>query len=272
MLMLVNQEGLDARIATSVHRLSAWSEDAYNAGRSKEGELSVYGSNAIIQVQGPLSYKYDFWTWLMDGSSYTGIIRQLVAAENAEEVSQIVMVFDSPGGEVTGCRIAADAIRQCRKPVVGFIDPEAASAGLWLASQCSRLVSMRDGWIGSLGVQTMAVSMADYYKEKGIDIRVIRSEISPKKNAGMPYEPMDDAAVQERQTRVDKWGEIFLADVAAGRKQSREYALEHFGQGKMLDADEALNVGLIDSIGTLADVVIKSSSKPRKMSSTRRVW
>lgn len=272
-LMLVNEERLNARMASHAHRLTAWSEDAMSAARDSDyGELAVYGTNAVIQVTGPLSYKYDFWTWLMDGNSYCGIMQKLKMAEAADDVSQVVMIFDTPGGEVMGCRMAAEAIRNCKKPVVGYVDPEAASAGLWLASQCSTLTAMRDAWIGSLGVQTVVVSMADYYKDKGYDIKVIRSEISPNKNAGHPYEPMSKEAVADRQARVDKWGEVFLADVAAGRGKSRDYALENFGQGKMLDADEALSVGLIDAIGSMEDVLAKPSGSRMRTTASRMVW
>lgn len=273
MLMLVNQEAFANRIASTAHRLTAWSEDAIRAGRESDySELMLHGSNAIIPVSGPLSYKYDFWAWLMDGCSYAGIMQKLRMAEASDQVSKIVMIFDTPGGEVIGCRMAAEAIRKCKKPVVGYVDPEAASAGLWLASQCSELVSMRDGWIGSLGVQTIMVSYAKMYEEEGIDVRVIRSEISPNKNSGMPAEPMSEEAVAERQERCDRWGEIFLADVAAGRGKSREYALENFGGGKMLWAEDALKVGLIDSVGSIDDVLTKAQVKKRKMTSTRVVW
>lgn len=274
-LLLVNQERLSARMAASVHRLSAWSEDALSAGRDGDyNELMLHGTNAIIPVQGPLSYKYDFWSWLMDGCSYTGIMHKLKMAEASEQVSQIVLMLDTPGGEVMGCRMAAEAIRNCKKPVVGYIDPEAASAGLWLASQCSKLTSMRDGWVGSLGVQTMAVSYAKMYEEAGIDCKVIRSAISPNKNMGMPCEPMSEEALEDRQARVDKWGEIFLADVAKGRGVDRDYALANFGGGKMLDADEALSVGLIDAIGSVEDVLAKTTvvSGRKKMTGTRIVW
>lgn len=274
-LMLINQERLDARLAASVHRVSAWSDDGFRASRDKDyGELMVHGTNAIIPVTGPLSYKYDFWSWLMDSCSYVGLANKLKMAEASDDISQIVMIFDTPGGEVTGCRMTAEMVGNCKKPVVGYVDPEAASAGLWLASQCSRLVCMRDGWIGSLGVQTMKVSYADMLKEQGYDVKVIRSKISPNKNLGHPAEPMSDEAVADAQERVDMWGEEFLSAVAAGRGKDRKYALDNFGKGKMLYAQEALDVGLIDAIGTMDDVLLKPVAGGRRgrMTSGRVVW
>lgn len=276
MLMLINQELFQQRLSLTSHRLSAWSEEAVQAGRDADySELKLYGSTAIIPVSGPLTYRYDFWSWLTDGASYTGIMQKLKMAEASEQVSQILMVFDTPGGEVMGCRMAAEAIRNCKKTVNAYVDPEAASAGLWLASQCAKITSMKDGWIGSLGVQTVMVSMADYYKERGLDIKVLRSEISPKKNAGIPYEPMSEEAVAERQERVDRKGEMFLEAVASGRGKTREYALANFGQGAMLDAEDALKVGLIDAIGSIEDVLAKPSMSTmgkKKMTGSRLVW
>lgn len=275
MLMLINEQSLQSRLNAAAPRLSAWSEEAVHSNRDKDyNELTVYGSSAIINVAGPLTYKYDFWSWLTDGCSYTGIMQKLKMAEAAEQVSQVVMVFDTPGGEVMGCRMAAEAIKQCKKPVMAYVDPEAASAGLWLASQCEKITCMKDGWVGSLGVQTIMVSMADYYKEAGIDIKVLRSEISPKKNAGIAYEPMNDDAVKERQERVDRKGEMFLEAVASGRGKTVEYALANFGQGAMLDAEDALRVGLIDAIGSIEDVLTSGNmAKPkRRMNAGRMIW
>lgn len=224
----------------------------------------MVGSDAIIQVTGPLSYKYDFWSWYCDGCSYQGISTKLDAAMGSLDCKRIVMIFDTPGGEVTGLPELARKIRECGKETVAVVDPCCASAGLWLATQCQSIVCIESGEVGSLGVQCTAVSYAKMLEEEGIDVRIIRASISPDKNAAHPYEPMNEKALAYLQSRVDKMGERFVADVAAGRKCKPDAVLEKFGKGKMLDADEALAAGLIDSIGTLAGVLAAGSKTTMK--------
>lgn len=230
--------------------------ESFNACMAKDSdEYLMSGSTAIIEIVGPLSYKYDFWSWLFGGASYVGLMQKVRNADRNPDVTRIVLLMDTPGGEVTGITETSKAIRGASKPTVAFVDPLCASAGLWIASQANQILSVESGEIGSLGVQTQIRSYAKMLEDEGIDWRIIRAKISPDKNLGHPIEPVSDRAVEERQKEVDKWGERFVDAVATGRKVTRETVLGSFGQGRMLDADEALSVGLIDDITTLADLL-----------------
>lgn len=257
MLLLANYEDYLNRIsAGAVKRMAVGDLQAsMSAGMETDSRFQVSGTDAIIEVSGPMSYKYDFYCWLYDGTSYQGLKQQIHAAQANADVRRIVLVMDTPGGDVTGCKETAAVIAGSKKPIDAMVDPTCASAGLWLASQCRKIVCIESGDVGSLGVQIVAKSYARMFQEAGIDISVIRAAISPEKNLGHPYEAFTDEAKAHFQSRCDKWGELFLADVAKGRGVSREVALEQFGKGQMLDADQALACGLIDSIGTIDSVL-----------------
>lgn len=245
-------------------KFSGFDEDAFSSAKAKDyGEYAVSGSDAIIQVTGPLSYKYDFWSWFMGGSSYQGIMAQLSSAINNTEVQRIVMLYDTPGGEITGLPEAAKMIAGSPKPVIAMVDPCCASAGLWLASQAGRIVSIESGEIGSLGVQCVAVSYAKLLEKSGLDVKLIRAAVSPEKNLSHPIEPISDRAIEYLQNRVDVAGERFVSTVASGRKVSSDEVLAKFGQGRMLEASEALNVGLIDEIGSLGGVLAENKLSPK---------
>lgn len=242
-----------------------------SASRDAEvAELKMFGNTAVIPVVGPMSYKYDFWTWYFDGTSYQGLRSQLKAADSNNQVERIVLYFDTPGGEVTGLPETARAISNMRKEVIAYVDPCCASAGLWLASQADKIVCMETGEIGSLGCQLEYRSYAEYYKRMGIDVKIFRAAISPDKNLAHSSEPLTETADKYLQERVDMWGERFVSAVAAGRKKTPEYVTEHFGQGRMLYGPEAVSVGLADSIGTFEDVLGQPTRATRKTTALHR--
>ncbi len=218
-------------------------------------EVVRQGGDAIIPVSGPLTYRSDFWTWWFGGTSYEDLRMQIAACAADPNVERIIFVFDTPGGEVTGIVECAEAIEKCTKPTVAVVDPTCASAGLWLASQCSRFVSVPSGEIGSLGVQAVTVSYAKMFADKGIDIKIFRAAISPDKNLGHPYEERSEKADEYLQSKIDKWGDRFVDAVARGRGVSASDVLSKFGQGRMFEADDAKDIGLIDEIGSLQSIL-----------------
>ena len=263
-ILLAQAELYQSWLDRGLARFTSFDGDAMEAGMASDmSEFQMTtGGDAIIQVAGPLAYKYDFWSWLMDGSSYQGIMAKIAAAEGNPDVKRVVFLMDTPGGEVTGVREAAAAIAGMKKPTVAMVDPCCASAGLWLASQAKRIVSTTSGEIGSLGVQCMAISYAEYFKENGLDVRLFRAKISPDKNLAHPYEPIGDKAEEYLQGRVDQFGEMFVSAVASGRGVTSEEVLANYGQGKMLTAEEAVDAGLIDGIMSLGALLAESRTQP----------
>ncbi len=78
-------------------------------------EYTMYGTSAVIQVTGPLTYKYDWYTYWSDGSSYQGLSLKFAEAERNPDCKRIVLVFDTPGGEVVGLPEFAKQIRIAAK-------------------------------------------------------------------------------------------------------------------------------------------------------------
>lgn len=272
MLLLANMDQYQDCLAraAAMHQGAPFDAEAMEAYRDKDmNKYAILGTDAVIEISGPLAYKADYWSYYMGGISYQGLQNKLKDAVANDAVSRIILLMDTPGGEVTGLPETARMIRECSKPVITMIDPCCASAGLWLASQSSKVVSVESGEIGSLGVQCVAVSYAEAYKKAGYDIRVIRASVSPEKNIAHPYEPLSEKAEAYLQSRVDAKGQQFVDTVAKGRNVSRDVVLEKFGQGRMLDSAEALSVGLIDEVGTL-EGLLSSGRKAVTTSGKRR--
>jgi signal peptide peptidase SppA len=262
MQQLANPESLLG--ANQVSSLGEWWERLKSQAEGCEFQRS--GSTAVINVQGALEYHYSLWSWYYDSDCYKGIAAKVRAAAADEDVERIVLNIHSPGGVHHGCPECAQAIYDARasKEVIAVVDFEAASAGYYIASQATRIVGLKSGWVGSIGTQILLYSMKKMYDEEGIDIEVIRAAVSPNKNLGISYEPISDAARAERQGWVDTCASDFVAAVAKGRGIEVDAVKENFGKGKMFFMREAKRLGMVDGFGNLESVL----AEKRKTSSS----
>ncbi len=87
--------------------------------KRSEGFIQA-GTSAIINVQGPISYRPagSFFRWLFGGTSYAEILESFRAAKASDKVSQIVFNIDSPGGSVVGFEDAINEIYEGSLPTM----------------------------------------------------------------------------------------------------------------------------------------------------------
>lgn len=245
---------------TEVTSLGQWWDSIKSQAEGCEFQRT--GSVAVIPIQGALEYHYSLWSWYYDSDCYKGIIAKVTEAANDNSIDTIVLNVHSPGGVHHGCPECAQAIWDARqkKEVIACVDYEAASAGYFLASQATRIVGLESGWVGSIGTQILLYSAAKMYQNEGFDIEVIRAAVSPDKNLGIAYEPISDAARKERQGWVDYCASSFIAAVARGRGVDEKTVKTKFGQGKMLFMPQAMELGMVDSLGCLDQTIMECCS------------
>ena len=114
---------------------------------------------ALITVTGSLVNR-GAWIGANSGlTSYEGIAAQIRAAMADPKVTSLVLDPDTGGGEATGAFELADLMAQANanKPVTGFVNGMAASAGYMIASGAGRIVSVPSGLTGSIGVMMLHV-------------------------------------------------------------------------------------------------------------------
>lgn len=202
---------------------------------------------AHIAVSGPLEPKPDACAIMfdIDMTTYQDIIEATRAAESDDNIKKIIYDFDSPGGNVVGLFSTADVIRDAKKPTVGIIHNLCASAALALASQCDTIIAVNEAVeVGSIGVVTERIDRSKSDESRGIRVYTLTSENAPDKRPDVSTEE-GRLKIVERITKLES---VFIGYVAAGRKTTTDNVKEKFGQGGVLIARDALEVGLIDEI------------------------
>ena len=206
-------------------------------------------ATALVSVRGVALYDLELQPFAF---STLLLARSINALARDPEVGTIVLDIDSPGGVVTGVPEAADAIwaaRRSGKNVVALVNPLAASAAYYLASQADEIVAVPSGETGAIGVFILHAECAGMLEAEGIKATFIFA--GEHKTEGNALEPLAPAAREFFQSQVDLIYRQFIKAVARGRGTTQAKVERNFGQGRTFLATEALRLGLVDRIGTI---------------------
>lgn len=201
--------------------------------------------------------------------SYEGVKHQLSQAAADPRTKAIVLDLETPGGEAVGAFEAAAAVREAAKvkPVVAVVNGMAASAGYALASGASRIVTMPTGVSGSIGVVMVHFDYSQFLADEGVKPTLIFA--GAHKVDGNPFEELPEAVRTDFQREVDAFYSKFVETVAAGRRGLSTDAIRST-EARTFLGDEAVRVGLADSVGTLESVLTDFSRAHGRAQSSKK--
>lgn len=215
------------------------------------------GGIAVIPVWGVIGHRANELRDISSGvGTSTEMLGTQVAAMAADpNVSAIVLDVNSPGGGVFGVQEVADQIRSARskKPIIAVANALAASAAYWIASAASELVVTPSGQIGAIGVYSIHEDHSKELADMGVNITLVRA--GKHKFDNNPFGPLSDEAQQAIQDKVDAYYALFTKDVAKGRGVAIDAVRNGFGEGRVVQAKEAVQLGMADRVATMDDVI-----------------
>lgn len=231
-------------------------EAAARGGNTLPDNLTLAGSTAEIRVEGVLTKRADFWSWLLGGgnTTYTSIRQALAIAEQDANVKSIVLAIDSPGGNVDGLFETLDAIASMRASSskslrVRAENAQSAAYAIAAAAGAIEAVS-RASTFGSIGT---AVS---FYVNP--DVVTLTNTDSPDKRPDVTTDAGKAVVVKF----LDQINDEFVRAIARGRDVPASTITNDYGRGASFTAPNALKAGMIDKISTPLRAV---NSKGRAM-------
>lgn len=221
------------------------------------------GAVAVLPIVGTIIPRGDMLAESSGAVSTQRITANFRAAMADPAVSAIVLDVDSPGGSVFGVDELAGEIYKARgvKPIVAVADYLAASAGYYLASAADELMVAPTGEVGSIGVFAMHADFSRALDQDGVTVNLISA--GKFKTEGSPYAPLGEEARAAMQGRVNDYYGLFIKAVARHRGVTVADVRDGFGQGRVVGAAEAVNLGMADSIGTLEDAIARAAKLAR---------
>jgi len=224
-------------------------------------------ATAIVSVHGIALYDFE---WQPYAYSSLLLAQTIKALANDPEIGTIVLDINSPGGQTTGTKEAADAVYAARatKKVIALVNPLAASAAYHVASQAEEIIAVPSADVGSIGVFAMHMDFSGALEQAGIKPTFVYAGAHKVEFNG--YEPLGDAAKEFLQGQVDTIYDGFLKDVARGRGVPVSKVKSDFGQGRSFLAREAFAAGMIDRIATLDVAMARLGVRPATGSDDQR--
>jgi signal peptide peptidase SppA len=214
----------------------------------------VIASTGILPIEGTLLKKTYGLESMSGMQTITDLTKSFEALQSDASVARIVLQFDSPGGSVSGIQEFANAIRNSSKETIGFISGECCSAAYWLASQCSAIVaSSNTDLVGSIGVYLSVVDQSMINDAMGLKVHVISA--GKYKAIGNPNTPMTEMGIEYLQEQVDSIYNEFTKAVQSNRPNVNS-DISVWADGKVFMASKAKELGLIDEIATMKDLII----------------
>ncbi len=249
---LVDYAGLQNKMKTlaqvedykKVHLVSlpSYIDAKVSAKPSKNKVAVLYADGEIVDGSGKSQ---------VAGDRFMKLVEKLRKDKN---VKAVVLRVNSPGGSVSASvkiRTALDSLMK-EKPLVASFGDYAASGGYWISSGCQKIYADATTVTGSIGVFSLIPDFSKVTKKVGVNVESVGSN----KHSDMMslMRPFDAAELAYMQASVEDIYELFVNLVAASRGLSVE-RVDQIAQGRVWAATDALEVGLVDEIGTLQDAI-----------------
>ena len=205
---------------------------------------------AVVFAKGPILY----------GEGTKSIIAQGVFVNTLKELADddwikaIVLRIDSPGGSALTSELLWKTIEEVKKtkPVLVSIGNVAASGGYYIASGADQIFADPLSITGSIGVFASLPNLGGLTNNMGINAETV--ETHPDALGYSIFQPMSDTFKKQTKNSIESTYITFKKRVSEGRKLS-ETVVENIAQGRVWTGKQALEVGLVDSIGGLQDTV-----------------
>ena len=241
--------------------------DLYSASRFEDVQAIQLPDYAKLKDVENFKAKKKVAVIYAEGNIVDGDAKQEVAGDRFAKViadvrkdstvKAVVLRVNSPGGSVLASekiKAEIDLIQKRGIPVIASYGDYAASGGYWISANCDKIYSNATTLTGSIGVFSMIPDLSGTLKDK---VHVNITPVNSNKHADMygMMRPLDQAELDYMQASVENIYEKFTGLVAEGRDMTVP-AVDEIAQGRVWTGAEALEIGLVDEIGTIEDAII----------------
>ncbi len=187
--------------------------------------------------------------------SYRMMQKEIQNCLDEPTVGGIILDIDTYGGTGAGCERMARFIKKATeiKPIYAVVDLNCFSAGMYLASACSKVIlTDKTAGVGSVGCIAIHRDQSARNEKEGIVYTAVF--FGSEKNDFTPHEPLSAEMKKKLQNSVDQMGMQFAATVAEFRGLDVKKVIAM--NAGVFYGQDAIDVGLADAIATFDEAVV----------------
>ncbi len=179
-------------------------------------------------------------------------------SSNLKLLDKLIIKLTSPGGSIMDFAEMYNILKSIKYDsnveIIICIDKICTSCGYLIASLGNEICATELATIGSIGVMVENFNIENLMKTVGIEYLTLKS--GKMKNPMNPYESPNIDSINFVQTQVNKNFEIFYKMIESNRKDKLNN-VKLIKSGTTFYGTEALEIGLIDKIGSTYDLINK---------------
>lgn len=224
-----------------------------NGGRqSTEPAIGIIHVNGAILVGKEQSNPFG----ASSGAYSTDIRLALDKAANDDSIKAVVLRVDSPGGSALASEIIYDAVARVRaagKPVIASMGNVAASGGYYVSCGTDRILAGANTMTASIGVVGGKMVTTGMWDSVGVTWHAYKR--------GGAADLMSSARAWDEAERQKIHGwmlgvyETFKGHIVEHRSDRLATSIDEMAGGRVFSGRQALDLGLVDQLGTMTDAV-----------------
>lgn len=243
--VLLNRLNLDERAKINFVTFADYSKTvSYKQTAGSDRIAVIYADGSIVSGSGDDEQ--------VGSDAFRTLIRRV---RMDKDVKAIVFRINSPGGSSLASDVIWREISLARKekPVIVSMGDVAASGGYYIACNADSVFANANTITGSIGVFSIVPNLQSMFKNKlGITFDGVKT--APYADMGSSARPLTETEKRFFQAATDSIYHTFKTRVADGRNKDMVY-VDSIAQGRVWTGTRALQVGLVDRIGTLQDAM-----------------
>jgi protease-4 len=190
----------------------------------------------------------------------TALLQALERARRDPAMRAVVLDIDSPGGSPWAADELARAVARLRasgKPVVAYLGDHATSGALRIAIEADRVIASPATETGSVGAYAQHIALGDALRRLGADVQELQpTGVTGAAGWGRTWDPGEAA---RQQAVVDETARRFMQALSS-RRSLTPHAEDILADGRVLAAETALTLGLVDAVGTRFDAILAAQA------------
>ena len=221
------------------------------------GGLPGRDSIALIHLSGNIQESGG--TSILGGGGITpsSLRPRFKKAEESPNIKAMVLRMDTGGGTVAASQEIADMVRDFPKPVVVSMGDLTASGGYYIASQADAIVAQPGTLTGSIGVIWATFDFEGLMEKIGVELNTVTAGRHKDMLLPRALTPEEREIIQGM---VDNSYDQFVVAVAGGRDMP-EPAVRELATGRLFTGEQALERGLVDTLGGLEAAIAEAESQ-----------